>query len=196
MLLGDRAMLIIIIIIIIIHAFIIAHKIKEGQIIKSGKSSNQRRSEEYWLEGESRGEQVWFQLFFKAINRCAGFDSARQGVPNCGASYPETTRAKTGSYKRSDKSMSTGGAQSSCGVVWLNEWRQIWRGSWVKWFVCKQGYLVLYAIWNRKPMEVFQQRCCTGARLWASYYLVPGVFWTRCSRAVFLTEIPKRHALA
>ena len=34
---------------------------------------------------------------------------------------------------------------------------QIWRGSWVKGFVCKQGYLVLYAIWDRKPMEVFQQ---------------------------------------
>ena len=137
---------------------------------KKWNSSNQRRCEQNWLEGESRGEQVWFQLFFKAINRCACFDSARQGVPNCGASYPETTRTKTGAYKRSDKSMSIGRAKSSSRVVWLNEWRQIWRGSWVKWFVCKKGYLVLYTKWDRKPMDVFQQWCCTGARLGASYY--------------------------
>ena len=161
------------------------------------KSSNQRRSEEYWLEGESKGKQVWFQLFFKAISGCTCFDSTRQGVPNCGASYPESTRAKTGPYRRSDKFMTTGRAQSSCRVVWLNEWRQIWRGSWVKWFVCEQGYLVLYAIWDRKPMEVFQQWCCTGAS--TSFEQVTTrarVFWTRCSRAVFLTEIPKRHAFA
>ena len=34
---------------------------------KKWKSSNQRRCEKYWLERESRGEQVWIQLFFKAI---------------------------------------------------------------------------------------------------------------------------------
>ena len=30
-------------------------------------------------------------VVFKPINRCVCFDSARQGVPNCVASYPEST---------------------------------------------------------------------------------------------------------
>ena len=68
-------------------------------------------SEALWKRGERR------DLFFEAINKCACFDSARHGVPNFGASYPESTGTKTGSYKRSDKSMSIGRAQSSCRVV-------------------------------------------------------------------------------
>ena len=80
-------------IIIIIHASYSHAKSKKAKLWK-WKFSNRRRYGKNWLEGESRGEQVGIQLFYEG-NRCACFDSARPGIPNCEASYPEATRTKT-----------------------------------------------------------------------------------------------------
>lgn len=83
-----------------------------------------------------------------------------KGVPELGSRAAECPAPHSDETSRRDSEVQGGGGAERagrCGDV--DEVRQVWRGEVMDSFVCEEYDFVMYAVCDREPVELLQDRC-------------------------------------